>query len=192
MDDRDLPYPSLWKQLLGAGIGAGVALLLYGAYSTVTPHISAWLIAPQSQIVAQNPGGVATATVDMPVAQYERLAAKSKAVYQRLAAQDLSPAQNDGQTVTVPGPLQTPPSFPPSPPLVVSEVQSSSSQNSLPLQNDTTVPAVQRSAQRREERIQKMAGERLPSSGIGTTLVLLTAGMFAGVRTVRSRKERNL
>lgn len=49
VDDDDMPPPPLWKQALGAGVGAMVALALYSAYAAVAPTVSAWVLADDEE-----------------------------------------------------------------------------------------------------------------------------------------------
>lgn len=48
-DDNEIPPPPLWKQALGAGVGAMIALAIYSAYTAVAPTISAWVSASDEE-----------------------------------------------------------------------------------------------------------------------------------------------
>lgn len=109
----DQPSSPLWKQLVGAMAGAGLALVLYGGYSVSAPVLTAWLIAPQSQIDAKHPGGVRSNDT-MGDIQYKRFVSRSQEIYSHLAAEGDRPLPTEiNNQITVPA--STPPPPPPVP-----------------------------------------------------------------------------
>lgn len=167
-------------------MGAAFALVLYGGYSLVSPVVSAWVIAPQSQIVAKDPGAARMASTEVSDDKYQRFVARSKQIYSRLAAPGTVPAQDDGTAVRVASPTMPPPPPPPSSTGTSEDFVASvtvirteaSSASSLSSESSSSAPA---------EPVQKLAGTSLPSSGIGATVACLCAGMLAGVITIRRR-----
>lgn len=209
MDSR----PPLWKQLLGAVLGAGVALLLYEGYSVASPVLTAWVVAPQSQIRAEHPGAV---RVNEQVGEYSfnRMAARAKEIYQRFAAEQAPKAAITRQGIEVTQPLPTSSSssiafvditgLPSSSSSMSSssETVSSSSEASEEVQivAVTSTEGYASSASSRATSLssdgsravlaqtEKLAGKKLPSSGLTTTLAAAIAfGAAAGLR----RKKRS-
>lgn len=202
--------PSLLKQLLGAVGGAAVALLLYQGYKVGSPIVTAWLVTPQSQIDADHPGSI---RLNSEVSEYEynRLAAKAREIYQRFSADPAPKAELSRTGIEVTQPLAAHSSSiarvdlenlvaqsavsSSSSSLVSSEASSSSSSSfssslaSIPA--ETVVSDAASSARARAEaRLQaKLAGEQLPSSGIGTSLVAAMAlGTAAFLRKKRGMR----
>lgn len=163
--------PSLWKQLLGALAGAGVALLLYGGYSTVAPHLTAWVVAPQAYIDARQPGGVRTNS-QVSDYEYSRFVARSQAIYRQFGA---APAQASASSQTAVAAIPAPP-----PPVAAG-----------------TGTATQVRVRERMERIQAPApvvmpperADQLPGSGIGVWLGIALAGLGAAGLMVRRRMK---
>lgn len=200
--------PSLFKQLLGAAGGAVVALLLYQGYKIGAPVVTAWLVVPQSQISADHPGAV-RANREVSAYEFNRLTAKAKEIYQRFAAEPGPQAEisRTGIEVTQPSaahsssiahvdlenliaqssvPSSTSSSFASSSSAASSEAPSSSSISSIPI--ETAIADTASSARARAEtQLQaKLAGTKLPSSGIGATFA---AALAFGAATVLRRKR---
>lgn len=210
MDSR----PPLWKQLLGAVLGAVVALLLYEAYSVTSPVITAWVVAPQSQINAQHPGQV---RVNEQVGEYSfnRMAARAKEIYQRFAA------EQGPQAAVMPKGIEVTQSLPEQGASSIafiaitglsssssvsssSEAVSSSSEASEEAQIVAAIStegyassASSRATVARSVEIdvsvaqaEKLAGKNLPSSGLGTTLAAaLALGAAAGLQRKKKRSK---
>jgi len=68
--------PSLWKQLLGAAIGGGLALALYAGYEVTQPRLTALLSLPP--IKSDEAVGVADKNMDKE--EYERIAARTREI----------------------------------------------------------------------------------------------------------------
>lgn len=202
--------PSLLKQLLGAAGGAALALLLYQGYKVGSPVVTAWLVAPQSQIDADHPGSV---RLNSEVSEYEynRLAARAREIYQRFSADPAPKAElsRTGIEVTQPSAAhsssvarvdlenlvaQQSAVSSSSSSLVSSEESFSSSSSFAFASSSSSIPvemvtadAASSARARAEARLQaKLAGENLPSSGIGTSLV---AAVALGTAAVLRRKR---
>jgi len=203
--------PSLLKQLLGAVGGAALALLLYQGYKVGSPVVTAWLVTPQSQIDADHPGSV---RLNSEVSEYEynRLAARAREIYQRFSADPAPKAElsRTGIEVTQPSVAhsssvarvdlenlvaQQSAVSSSSSSLVYAEESSSSSSSfafsASSISVEMVTADVASSARARAEaRLQaKLAGENLPSSGIGTSLVAAVAlGSAAFLRRKRGTR----
>lgn len=199
--------PSLLKQLLGAVGGASIALLLYQGYKVGAPVVTAWLVVPQSQIGADHPGAV---RANREVSEYEfnRLAAKAKEIYQRfsaepgpqaaisrtgievtqpLAAQSSSVARADLADLVAKATVSSSSSSSSVFPLASSEASSSSlSVFSLPVEPLVADAASSARAHAETQLQAKLAGKKLPNSGIGATLA---AALAFGAATVLRKKR---
>ncbi|MDD5103603.1 MAG: hypothetical protein PHX93_04340 [Candidatus Peribacteraceae bacterium] len=192
--------PSLLKQLLGAVGGAAVALLLYQGYAIGAPMVTAWLVAPQSQIDAAHPGAV-RANREVSDYEFNRLTAKAKEIYQRFSAEQGPQAEILPTGIEVTQPLAASSSSiahvnladlvaqSSASSLIVSS--SSSEATSASTASMTTEPAMADTASparaHAETQLQaKLAGEKLPSSGVGTTLV---AALALGTAVFLRRKR---
>lgn len=199
--------PSLFKQLLGAAGGAAIALVLYEGYTLGAPIVTAWLVTPQSQIDAQHP---ATVRVDGTVSEYEfnRMAAKAKEIYQKFSAEPQPKAEISATGIEVTQPSQTQSSSIQRVDLdrLVAQAQVSSSSSASPVSSASSVSSVSfassissssrsvsvvsdaaSSARSRAQEQAKLAGSKLPNSGIGTTVAAI--GALAGTAFLRRRKS---
>ncbi|MDO8468636.1 MAG: hypothetical protein Q7S29_02655 [Candidatus Peribacter sp.] len=186
--------PSLLKQLLGAMGGAAIALLLYQGYKIGAPVVTAWLVAPQSQISADHPGAV-RANREVSAYEFNRLAAKAKEIYQRFSAEPGPQATISQTGIEVTQPLMAHSSSVARADLAdlvaaqitassssaaslsssASSEASSSSAYSIPAE-PVVADAASSARVRAETQLQaKLAGNKLPSSGIGTSLVAAVA-----------------
>ena len=197
--------PSLLKQLLGAAGGAAIALLLYQGYKIGAPVVTAWLVVPQSQISADHPGAV---RANREVSEYEfnRLAAKAKEIYQRfsaepgpqaaisrtgievtqpLAVQSSSVARVDLEDLVAKAAVSSSSSSVFSP--ASSEASSSSSFTfSLPAEPLVADAASSAGAHAETQLQAKLAGKKLPNSGIGATFA---AALAFGAATILRKKR---
>ncbi|MDD5041099.1 MAG: hypothetical protein PHX87_00245 [Candidatus Peribacteraceae bacterium] len=197
--------PSLLKQLLGAAGGAAVALLLYQGYKIGAPVVTAWLVAPQSQISADHPGAV---RANREVSEYEfnRLAAKAKEIYKKFAAEPGPQAEisRTGIEVTQPAAAQSSSIAhvdladlvavqQSSASSIVSSAVSLAASSGVSFSSVSSIVAepvaVAASSARARAEIQaqsKLAGTKLPNSGIGTTLAAALA--FGAAAVLRKKR----
>jgi len=203
--------PSLFKQLLGAVGGAAIALVIYQGYSFTAPVLTAWLVAPQSQIAAKHPGE-ASANQKLDDYTQNRVAARAQEIYQRFAAdpapqatvlpggievtQPLAQQASSGavgeatvqSSVSSEGTLAGASS---SASTVEPEASSSSSVFSeeapLPVPEETAIAASSSRSIAAVQRTAKLAGKRLPQSGVGTALAAIMA--LGATAVVRRRKQ---
>ena len=200
--------PSLFRQLLGAVGGAAIALVLYQAYKVGSPVVTAWLVAPQSQIAAEHPG---TARANREVSEYEfsRLTAKAQEIYKRFAAEPGPQAEISRTGIEVTQPITASSSSiahvdladltaqssasslaassSASSEAAVSSVSSISSIAVEPVVEPVVADAASSARARAEMQLQaKLAGKNLPSSGIGTSLV---AAVAFGTATLLRKKR---
>jgi|GEM_PF-2043113 len=206
--------PSLFKQLLGAVGGAAIALVIYQGYSITAPVLTAWLVAPQSQIAAEHPGAVRV-NQDVDEYTYNRVAARAQEIYQRFAAEPgpqaavlpegievTQPAQEVASSVPFVDSAQEPEaSSVPEQEVVApvvkepTETASSSAETEVITEKETVVPAVQEEADAAESarvqvaqaRASKLAGKNLPQSGVGTAVAVIMA--LGATAVVRRRKR---
>ncbi|MFH0851835.1 MAG: hypothetical protein V1876_03745 [Candidatus Peregrinibacteria bacterium] len=201
--------PSLFRQLLGAAGGAAVALLLYQGYTIGAPVVTAWLVAPQSQIDANHPGAV-RANREVSDYEFNRLAARAKEIYQRFAAESGPQAEISRTGIEVTQPLaassssiahvdladlvaQSSVSSLPSSgqassfPIPISSEASSSSVSSLPAETAVADAASSARAHAEAQLQARLAGKKLPNSGIGATLA---AALAFGAATILRKKRR--
>ncbi|MFH1443984.1 MAG: hypothetical protein ABIG34_01170 [Candidatus Peregrinibacteria bacterium] len=184
MDTNTEPRkPSLLKQLLGAVGGAAVALLLYQAYKISAPVITAWIVTPQSQIAAEHPGSV---RVNEAVSEYQfnRIAARAKEIYQRFSAEQGPQVAITPKGIEVTQPLAESSSSIAHIDVVAVMPQAMASASSVepatvPFSSSSSSEEINADAassmRTRSEMQAKLAGENLPSSGIGTTLAAAVA-----------------
>ncbi|MDD4628732.1 MAG: hypothetical protein PHE68_05060 [Candidatus Peribacteraceae bacterium] len=187
MDTTSTPF---WKQILGALAGAGVALVLYGGYATTAPHLQAWLIAPQSQIDAVQPGSATVNSVGISETKYNRFVARSQEIYTRFAADNAPLPLRQDHALDVPAPSPVAPSaLPPPPPTGTggSLVKVRTEDVTPPPAKRYRVPAKDQSADRRMEKT-----PALPNSGIGLWFAVCLAGLTAGGLVMRRRMHRGL
>jgi len=200
METNNTRRPSLWKQLLGAVGGAAIALLLYQAYKVSAPIVTAWLVVPQSQIDAEHPGAT---RVNAEVSDYEfdRLTAKAREIYERFAAEQ-GPQANvlpGGIEVTQPTPISSSSIarvdledlVASSSSAAFSAMAVETASSSVMAQEEQVVLATESASSARvraDTQLQaKLAGESLPSSGIGTTLA---AALALGAAATFHRKQK--
>ncbi|ALM10385.1 MAG TPA: hypothetical protein DEB30_01760 [Candidatus Peribacter riflensis] len=200
METNNTRRPSLWKQLLGAVGGAAIALLLYQAYKVSAPIVTAWLVVPQSQIDAEHPGAT---RVNAEVSDYEfdRLTAKAREIYERFAAEQ-GPQANvlpGGIEVTQPTPISSSSIarvdledlVASSSSAAFSAMAVETASSSVMAQAEQVVLATESASSARvraDTQLQaKLAGESLPSSGIGTTLA---AALALGAAATFHRKQK--
>jgi len=171
MDTNSSP---LWKQLLGAVAGAGVALLLYGGYTQVSPKLTAWIVAPQANINAEQPGGVRT-NREVSDYEYKRFVARSQEIYRQFAAavpvQSSSASQAALAVVPPPPPLSAPAGTGAVTPVRVRQ---------------RVVPPP---AEVVREQVVMERADNLPSSGVGLWLGCALAGIGAAGMVVRRRMK---
>lgn len=189
--DTEPKRPSLLRQLLGAAAGALVALMLYQAYKISAPIVTAWVVAPQSQINADYPGSVRV-NREVDEYQFSRIAAKAKEIYGRFAAEPAPQASRtpEGIEVTQPAPAVSSATAQVdlNDLMAASSVSSVSSvlpEETLPvtttMAESETLPPVgydeaSSARARAESQLQaRLAGEQLPSSGIGTAIAASAA-----------------
>lgn len=187
MDTSSSPF---WKQILGALAGAGVALVLYGGYATTAPHLQAWLIAPQTQINAVQPGSATVNDDGISDVKYKRFVARSQEIYTRFAADGAPPPLEQDHHIDVPGPTPIDPSLlPPPPPAGTGEsVVNVHTEDVAPApEKKRRVPVPDQSMNRRMEKT-----PALPSSGIGMWFATCLAGLSAGGLVMRRRLQRGL
>ncbi len=198
MDTNTEPKrPSLLKQLLGAVGGAAVALLLYQAYKISAPVITAWIVTPQSQIAAEHPGSVRVNEV-VSEYQFNRIAARAKEIYQRFSAEQGPQVAITPKGIEVTQPLAESSSSIAHVDVIAVMPQATASASSV---EPATVPSSSSSSSeemkvadatssmrtRSEMQMQaKLAGENLPSSGIGTTLAAAVA--FGSAMFLRKKR----
>ena len=171
------PSP-LWKQLLGAIAGAGVALLLYGGYSRALPKLTAWLVVPQAQIEARQPAGVRTnrAVTDY---DYGRFIARTQEIYRQFGAapsRSSVPAQETQLAQANPPP-------PPAP----SPIGGSGTVTQVRMRE--RVARMQQTAV--QETVEPKHTDTLPSSGVGLWFGVVLAGAGAAGLSLR-RKMKHL
>lgn len=196
--------PSLFRQLLGAVGGAAIALVLYQTYKVGSPVVTAWLVAPQSQIAAEHPGTV-RANTEVSEYKFNRMAAKAQEIYKRFAAEPGPQAEISRTGIEVTQPIAASSSSIAHVDLADLTAQSSSS--SLAASSSASSEAALSSASsaavepvvadaassaraRAETQLQtKLAGKNLPSSGIGISLVAAVAfGAAAALRKKRGSR----
>ncbi len=190
--------PSLMKQLLGAVSGAAIALLLYQAYKISAPVITAWLVAPQSQIAAEHPGSVRV-NDEIGEYQFNRIAARAKEIYERFAAEPGPQVAVTSEGIEVAQPLTSSSSsiayvdINAVMPQEVDEAASSAASVEMVSSSSEKIEAADAASSMRarsETQMQaKLAGGNLPSSGIGTTLVA-AAAFGAAILTRQKRNTR--
>lgn len=194
--------PSLFKQLLGAVGGAAIALVLYQGYKVGSPVVTAWLVAPQSQIDAAHPG---TVRANREVSEYEfsRLTAKAQEIYKRFAAEPGPQAEISRTGIEVTQPFAASSSSIAHVDLADLTAQSSASSlaASSSASSEAAVSSVSSIAveplvadaassarARAEPQLQaKLAGKNLPSSGIGTSLA--AAAAFGAAMALRKKRS---
>jgi len=196
--------PSLFKQLLGAVGGAAIALVLYQTYKVGSPVVTAWLVAPQSQIAAEHPG-TARANTEVSEYKFNRLAAKAQEIYKRFAAEPGPQAEISRTGIEVTQPIAASSSSIAH--VDLADLTAQSSASSLAASSSASSEAAVSSVSsissiavepvvadaassaraRAETQLQaKLAGKNLPSSGIGTSLV---AAVAFGTATLLRKKR---
>ena len=193
-DDR----PSLGKQILGAVVGASVALLLYQGYQVSSGSISAWLTAPQAQIAAKKTGTAALAVDLIDTKKYDHIVARASEIYQQFSPDEPGkPAEKIDHQWVVPdsGVALNPSVIPSSSPATEAATpeaepissplpEEKSSSSSSPAQPIPAKMPQYAEVQRRP------VGKKLPKSGIGLTLVTMAAGAFTGRSVVRKKGKK--
>lgn len=180
--------PSLLKQALGAAAGAVIALLLYQGYKMGAPVVTAWLVVPQSQIIADHPGTV-RANQAVGVRDYNRLAAKANEIYKSFAEEPGPTAVRTRKGIEVSQPLLAQASSVARVDLedlqarssVASSFASAASSAALSASASfghasSLAGAVSDAAAQANA---KLAGAKLPNSGLGMSLAVLLAGCAA-------------
>jgi len=179
-----------WKQILGAIVGAGAALALYGGYTTAAPHLQAWLIAPQTQVDALQPGSARVSYEGISETKYKRFVARSQEIYTRFSADGAPAPLRQNNQIDVPAPTPIDPSTLPPLPLAgtgvsVVRVHTQNSSVSSIMRRRTSIID-----QGEKHRIEKTPA--LPSSGIGVWFSVCLAGLTAGGLVMRRRLHRGL
>jgi hypothetical protein len=107
--------PSLWKQLLGAGIGMGIALALYGAYRRVTPLVTGYLLPPGVTVESDIPQGVGfSIEADAGDERYARIGERARRIAERLEEEQTARGGNawDGLVADAPSDEDDVPAIP--------------------------------------------------------------------------------
>lgn len=160
--------PPLWKQLLGAGAGAFVALAMYGVYEGVIPHLDAYLV-PKETINKETLANVRHVPPQTQ-ARFDRIAQKTRAMVEEFENQaDLNAleeelveitAQKKAEIVSVPEPVISP----------------------GPISSLPGIAAV--------VPLMPEASPSLPESGVAMTVGVLAASI-GGVLSLRRRKKES-
>lgn len=86
--------PPLWKQLMGAGAGALVALAVYGVYEGVMPQLDAYLV-PKETLYKETLANVRHVPPQTQ-ARFDRIAQKTRAMVEEFESQsDLNALQEE-------------------------------------------------------------------------------------------------
>lgn len=90
--------PPLWKQLLGAATGAGIALALYGVYTWAEPYLQgskAWLTIPQADIYSESTELSRVSDDSTDSRRVESIASRAREIAERFSLRRNEPEQED-------------------------------------------------------------------------------------------------
>lgn len=167
--------PPLWKQLMGAGAGALVALAIYGVYEGVSPSIEAYLV-PKETLYKETLANTRKVPPQTQ-ARFDRIAKKTRAMVERFESErDLDALEKELADIatkrdTEPANVDMP---------VVAEVEPVLSPEPSP-----SLPMAAAVISTMEEN-----SPTLPESGVGVTLGLLAASA-GGLMTLWRRKKES-
>lgn len=81
--------PPLWKQVIGAVAGAGLALVLYSGYQEVVPQIQAYIQLQDWQLKPEGQAHVRPAAKGISEEDYLRLEQRTREIMEDLGAKDV-------------------------------------------------------------------------------------------------------